>query len=55
MCFFLRDKIKINMVIPVFRKSKGEDPEVFLRKYKRACIGMSLEQLRNGLIFFLNY
>jgi hypothetical protein len=26
------------MVIPIFRESKGEDPEVFLREYKRACI-----------------
>jgi hypothetical protein len=27
------------MVIPVFRGSKGEDPEVFLKEYKGACIG----------------
>ncbi len=40
-CFF-KDKIKINMVIPIFRGSKGEDPEVFLREYKRACIGTGL-------------
>jgi len=30
------------MVIPVFRGSKGEDLEVFLREYKRACIDMGL-------------
>jgi hypothetical protein len=39
--FFL-NKIKINMVILVFRGSKGEDLEVFLREYMRACIGMGL-------------
>jgi hypothetical protein len=32
-CFF-KDKIRINMVIPVFRGSKGEDPEMFLKEYK---------------------
>jgi hypothetical protein len=30
------------MAIPVFRGSKGEDPEVFLREYKWACIGTGL-------------
>jgi hypothetical protein len=30
------------MVIPVLRGSKGEDPEVVLREYKRACIGTGL-------------
>jgi hypothetical protein len=43
------------MVIPVFRGSKGEDLEVFLREYKRACIGTRLRKLQNGLIFFLNF
>jgi hypothetical protein len=40
-CFF-RDKIIINMVIPVFKGSKGEDPGMFLREYKRAFIGTGL-------------
>jgi hypothetical protein len=31
------------MVIPVFKGSKGDDPEVFLREYKRACIGTGLK------------
>jgi len=31
------------MVIPVFRGSKGEDPEVFLREYKRVCISRGLK------------
>jgi hypothetical protein len=30
------------MVILVFKGSKGEDPEIFLREYKRACIGTGL-------------
>jgi hypothetical protein len=30
------------MVIPVFKGNKGEDPEVFLMDYKKACIGMRL-------------
>jgi len=30
------------MVIPVFRGSKGENLEMFLREYKRACIGTGL-------------
>jgi hypothetical protein len=30
------------MVIPVFRGSKGEDPEMFLMEYERACIGTGL-------------
>jgi hypothetical protein len=42
------------MVIPIFRGSKGEDLEVFLREYKKACISTGLKQLRNYLIFFLN-
>ncbi len=49
--FFLREKIKINMVILVFRGSKGEDPEVFLREYKRACIGTRLRTTTEWLNF----
>ncbi len=30
------------MVIPIFWGSKREDPEVFLREYKRACFGTKL-------------
>ncbi len=50
MCF-LRDKIRINTVIPVFRGSKGEDLEVFLREYKRACIGTWLRTATEWLNF----
>ncbi len=46
---FFRDKIK--MVIPVFRGSKGEDPEVFLKEYKRACINTGL----NTVVEWLNF
>jgi hypothetical protein len=31
------------MVILVFRGTKGEDLEVFLREYNKACIGMGLK------------
>ena len=40
------------MAIPVFRGSKGEDPEVFLREYKRACIGTGLRTAVEWLNFF---
>jgi hypothetical protein len=39
------------MVIPVFRGSKGEDLEVFLREYKRACIGTGLRIVMEWLNF----
>jgi hypothetical protein len=31
------------MVSPIFRGSKGEDLEVFLKEYKRVCIGTRLK------------
>jgi len=39
------------MVIPVFRGSKGEDPEMFLREYKRACISTGLRITTEWLNF----
>jgi len=48
---FFRDKIRINMVIPVFRGSKGEDPEVFLREYKQTYIGTGLRTSTEWLNF----
>jgi hypothetical protein len=39
------------MVILVFRGSKGEDPEEFLREYKRACIGTGLRTTTEWLNF----
>jgi hypothetical protein len=49
-CFF-RNKIRINMVIPVLRGGKGEDLEVFLREYKQACIGTGLRTATKWLNF----
>jgi hypothetical protein len=43
------------MVIPVFRGSKGEDPEVFLKEYKWACIGTGLRTAVEWLNFFLEF
>ncbi len=51
MFFFSRDKIRINMVIPIFWGSKGEDPEMFLKEYKRACIGTGLRTATEWLNF----
>jgi len=48
---FLETKIRINMVIPIFCGNKGEDPETFLREYKRACIGMGLRTAVEWLNF----
>jgi len=39
------------MVIPVFKGSKGEDPKVFLREYKWACIGTRLRAATEWLNF----
>jgi hypothetical protein len=53
--FFLKktqNKIKINLGNPIFRGSKGEDPKVFLREYKRACIGTKLKTTIEWLNFF---
>jgi len=43
------------MVIPVFRGSKGEDPEVFFREYKQACIGTGLRTATEWLNFLLEF
>ncbi len=40
------------MVIPIFKGSKGEGPEVFLREYKKACIGTGLRIVAKWLNFF---
>ncbi len=39
------------MVIPVFRGSKDEDLEVFLKEYKWACIGTGLRTAAEWLNF----
>jgi hypothetical protein len=43
------------MIIPVFRGSKGEDPEVFLKEYKWACIGTGLRIAMEWLNFLLEF
>jgi len=44
------------MVIPIFKGSMGKDPKVFLREYKRACIGTKLWIVVDWLInFFLKF
>jgi len=40
------------MVIPTFRGSKGEELEIFLREYKRTCIGTRLKIATKWLNFF---
>jgi hypothetical protein len=43
------------MVIPVFRGSKGEDLEMFLREYKRACIGTGLRTVAEWFNFLFKF
>ncbi len=43
------------MVILVFKGSKGEDPEVFLREYKRTCISMGFRTTIEWLNFFFEF
>jgi hypothetical protein len=31
------------MIISIIKESKGEDLQVFLREYKRTCIGIGLK------------
>jgi hypothetical protein len=40
------------MVNAIFRGRKGEDLEVFLREYKRACIGINFKIIIEWLNFF---
>jgi hypothetical protein len=39
------------MVIPIFKGTKGEDPEVFLRECKKTCIGTRLRIATKWLNF----
>ncbi len=43
------------MIIPIFKGSKGENPEVFLREYKWACIGIGLKTATKWLNFLLKF
>jgi hypothetical protein len=49
-----KNKIKINMVIPIFKGSKGEDSKVFLKEYKKICIDIRVKTTIEWLNFFLN-
>jgi len=40
------------MVIPILKGSKGEDSKVFLKEYKKACIGTGLKIVVEWLINF---
>jgi hypothetical protein len=40
------------MVFPIFRGSKCEDPKVFLREYKKACISIGLKTVIEWFNFF---
>jgi len=50
--YFLEKEILINMVIPILKGSKGEDSKVFLKEYKKACIGTGLKIVVEWLINF---
>jgi hypothetical protein len=43
------------MVILIFRGNKGEDLKVFLREYKKACIGTMLIIVIEWHNFFLEF
>jgi len=43
------------MVIQVFRGNKGENPKIFLKEYKRACIDIGLRIIVEWLNFFLEF
>jgi hypothetical protein len=40
------------MVSPVFRGSKGEDLEIFLKEYRKTCIDMGFRTVIKWLNFF---
>jgi hypothetical protein len=43
------------MVIPIFRGNKVEDPEIFLREYKRVYIGTKLKTIVKWFNLFLEF
>jgi hypothetical protein len=49
---FITFKKKINMVIPVFRGSKGENLKKNLKEYRRACISIGHRTTIKWLNFF---
>ncbi len=56
MFYYLEDFFSINMVNTIFKGNKGEDPKVFLREYKKVCIGIKLWIVVDQLInLFLKF
>jgi hypothetical protein len=54
--YYLEDFFSINMVNTIFKGNKGEDPKVFLREYKKVCIGIKLWIVVDQLInLFLKF
>jgi hypothetical protein len=43
------------MLIPIFRVTKGEDLKIFLREYKKTCIGTGLITTIKLFNFFLEF
>jgi hypothetical protein len=48
--YFLKEKHLINMVIPILKGSKNEDPKVFLMEYKKPYIGTGFRIVVEWLI-----
>jgi len=49
------NKIRINVVIPIFRGNKGEDLKIFLREYKRPCISTGLKTIVEWFNLFFEF
>jgi hypothetical protein len=43
------------MMIPIFKGMKDEDPESFLRNYKKACISTGSRTTENWITFILKF
>lgn len=43
------------MIISIFRGSKGEDLEVFLKEYKRICVGIGFQTTIKWFNFYLEF
>lgn len=50
MFYLLKEKNLINVVIPILKGGKNEDPKVFLMEYKRPCIGTGFKIVVEWLI-----
>ena len=43
------------IMIPIFKGVKDEDPESFLKNYKRICISMGSRTTENWVTFYRNF